>query len=59
MSKKCDGCVYFLKMKSLGMTRALCEFWDSRISSSTSGKKCPGFTRPKYSRKKAKIRIRY
>ena len=54
MSKKCDGCVWFLKMKSLGESQALCTYWDGRVYSGASGEKCEGYKRPPYERKKYK-----
>ena len=42
---KCDGCINFLKMKSLNDTRALCTYFDCRIHSDKSAQSCKGFKR--------------
>ena len=52
MSKKCENCTYFLKMKSLGETMALCTYFDHRIYPDSCAKSCKGFKRPKYKRKR-------
>ena len=49
MSKRCDGCVYFLKVKKLKNASGLCEYHDSRCD---GGFTCEKWKAPKFKREK-------